>query len=125
MSAKRADYARVQEIYDVVTETQRQIASLAFTKNRFCAPKNDVDDLIAEGIMNRVFRATEEAGHITEEAALCYGFDRAGVNGVRNRLAHAYGEVDRAIIWSVIEHDFPELLAACQRFCADKGLELS
>lgn len=124
MSAKRADYARVQEIYDVVTQTQRQIGALGFNEKRFASPANDTEDLIAEGIMNRVFRVTEEAGHVSEETALRYGFDRAGINGVRNRLAHAYGEVDRTIIWSVIKYDFPELLSACQRYCADKGIEL-
>lgn len=125
MNAKRDDFARIQEIYDIITETQRQISALPFSRHQFIEPGNDMDDLIAEGIMNRVFRVTEEAGHVDATTASTYGFERSAVNGVRNRLAHAYGEVDREIVWSVRENDFPQLLAACQAFCDDRGLELS
>ena len=62
MSAKGSDLARIQEIWDVGVQTQNQIASLGFTRNRFLEPQSDVDDLIGEGIMNRVLRITEEAG---------------------------------------------------------------
>lgn len=124
MSAKSSDLARLQEVYDVVTQTQRQIEALGFTKQRFVAPSSDADDLIAEGIMNRVLRATEEAGHLSEEVAVPYGFDRRGVLGVRNRLAHAYGEVDRELIWLVVEEDFDALLKACRAYCEDNAIEL-
>ena len=49
--------------------------------------------------MNRVFRIVEEAGKISDSVADEYGFERRGASVVRNRLAHAYGEVDRDIIW--------------------------
>lgn len=125
MNAKRDDLSRVQEIYDVVCQTQRQISSLGFNKERFVDPQGDEDDLIAEGILNRVLRITEEAGHIDDDKAMEYGFDRHAVLGVRNRLAHAYGEVDREIIWSVIDQDFDALLKACVSFCEDNGADIS
>ena len=124
MSAKHDDWARLQEIYDVVRETRIQMEQIGFTKERFLDPENAQDDLISEGLMNRVFRVTEEVGHLSDEVARRYGFDRQGVLGVRNRLAHAYGEVDREIIWSVIKEDFDELLDACRRYCADNNIEL-
>ena len=124
MSAKRDDLSRVQEIYDVILETRRQMKALAFTRERFVSPCNDVDDLVAEGILNRVLRFTEAAGHVSEEVAQRYAFDRAGVSGVRNRLAHAYGDVDREIIWDVIVNDFPRLLGSCRAYCDDEGIEL-
>lgn len=68
MSAKSTDLARVQEVYDVVRQTQEQMRKLVFTKERFLNPTNDVDDLIAEGLMNRAFRITEEAGKISTDA---------------------------------------------------------
>lgn len=74
--------------------------------------------------MNRVLRVTEEAGHVSEEVASKYGFECAGILGVRNRLAHAYDDVDGQIIWSVVGDDFPELLEACRRYCEDNGLAL-
>ena len=124
MNAKGTDLARIQEVYDVIKETQRQMAGLEITYDRFVSPASDADDLIAEGILNRVLRATEEAGKISEEIAQAYGFDLHGVSGVRNRLAHAYGEVDRDIIWTVIQEDFSKLVEACERFADDCGIEL-
>lgn len=124
MNAKRDDWARLQEIHDVIIATQSQMQELSFSEERFLRPSNAQDDLIAEGILNRVLRVTEEAGHVSETVAKKYGFDRQGVLGVRNRLAHAYGEVDREIVWSVIQNDFGELLESCKRFCEDNGIEM-
>lgn len=124
MSAMSDDLSRVQEIHDIITHTQEQLRSLEFTKERFEKPESDSDDLIAEGLMNRVFRVTEEAGRMSPEAAGAYGFDTRGARGVRNRFAHVYGEVDRGIVWEVIENDFPNLLESCARYCEDKGVDL-
>ena len=71
--------------------------------------------------MNRVLRVTEEVGRLSDEVSQRYGFEKHAVLGVRNRLAHAYGDVDREIIWAVIEHDFDELLASCALYCEDNG----
>lgn len=124
MNAKSDDLARLQEIHDVIRQTKRQMAELAFTKDRFMHPSTDSDDLIAEGILNRVLRVTEEAGHLSDEVATRYGFERHAVLGVRNRLAHAYGEVDRDIVWSVIDQDFDALLGACRAYCEDHGIDI-
>lgn len=125
MSAKPSDLGRIQEIFDVVTQTQQQMRELEFTRERFLHPASTEDDLISEGIINRVLRVAEEAGRISDEISRTYGFDTKGASGVRNRLAHAYGEVDREILWTVISADFDELLASCRAYCDDKGLELS
>lgn len=124
MSARPTDMGRVQEIYDVVTQTQRQMSAVGMTKDAFLSPVDDAADLMAEGIMNRVFRVTEEAGRVGEDIARVHGFDTAGARGVRNRLAHAYGDVDRELIWDVIENDFPVLLEACRSYCDEEGFEL-
>ncbi|MDM8163445.1 HepT-like ribonuclease domain-containing protein [Collinsella intestinalis] len=125
MTAKHSDLGRIQEIYDVVTQTQRQMCELELSKVRFLEPANTEDDLIAEGLINRVLRVAEEAGRIGDDTAQRYGFDTKGASGVRNRLTHAYGEIDRDIIWQVISEDFDELIRSCHAFCDDEGLELS
>lgn len=125
MSAKPSDLGRIQEIFDVVTQTQQQMRELGFKRERFLHPASTEDDLISEGIINRVLRVAEEAGRISDEISRTYGFDTKGASGVRNRLAHAYGEVDREILWAVISADFDKLLASCRAYCDDKGLELS
>lgn len=124
MSAKSSDFSRIQEIHDVIKQTQEQIESLAITSERFLEPRDDNDDLLAEGLMNRVFRVTEELGRIDEATAEKYGFDTHGAKGVRNRLAHVYGQVDRSIIWKVMSEDFDEILEACRCFAADRGIAI-
>lgn len=124
MNARNSDLGRIQELHDVIVQTQHQLQELSFTKGRFTKPSCPADDLIAEGIMNRVFRAMEEAGSLSSGISEAYGFDTRGIKGVRNRLAHAYGEVDRDIIWSVVQEDFPALLASCFAYCNDVGVDL-
>lgn len=124
MSAKRSELGRIQEVYDIIAKTRTQIASTQFTKERFLYPANDEDDLMAEGILNRVLRLTEELGYIEEATAKKYAFNDKGARGIRNRLAHAYGEVDREIVWNVIENDFDEIIDGCAAYCEDIGVEL-
>lgn len=124
MSAKKSELGRIQEVYDIIAKTRSQIASTQFTKGRFLDPANDEDDLMAEGILNRVLRLTEELSYIEEATAKKYAFNDKGARGIRNRLAHAYGEVDREIIWDVIENDFDEIIDGCTAYCGDIGIEL-
>ena len=49
---------------------------------------------------------------------------KKSVKYLRNRLAHAYGEVDREIVWSVIENGFNEIPAGCKTYCEDMGVEI-
>ena len=124
MSAKKSDLGRIQEIYDIAMKTREQIERTQFAKERFLNPQSDEDDLMAEGILNRILRLTEELGHIENRTAERYAFEDKGARGIRNRLAHAYGEVDREIVWNVIESDLDEVLASCKAYCDDKGVEL-
>lgn len=124
MNAKATDLARVQEMFNLVTLTQRQIEELGISEQRFKAPETTTDELLAEAIMSRVFRITEEAGALSDEALERYDFERRSLKGVRNRLARAYGDVNADLIWEVIEVDFPKLLEGCQAYCDDLGLEL-
>ena len=124
MSAKATDLTRVQEIFNLIMETRGQMARLGITEQRFKSPESDADQLVAEAIMNRVLRITEEAGSLSDSALAHYDFERRAIKGVRNRLAHAYGDVNADIIWQVIDEDFPVLLEGCQRYCDELGLEL-
>lgn len=44
-------------------------ASLSSQRPRFLEPANTEDDLIAEGLINRVLRVAEEAGRIGDDTA--------------------------------------------------------
>ena len=123
MSARKDDLGRIQEIYDTVAKTLEQIEGSGFSHDRFVRPETIEDDLMAEGLLNRVFRVSEEGGALSG-AFERYGFPLHEMSGMRNILAHAYGEIDREIAWKVIEVDFPDLLCACERYCEDAGVSL-
>lgn len=42
------------------------------------------------------------------------------IRGMRNILAHNYGEVDPTATWLTVRQDIPLLLAACERFLNSK-----
>jgi len=123
MNAYSSELQRIQEIYDVVLQTQSQLLEIGMDKERFLNPVNAVDELIVEGIENRVFRVEEEGGRMDDEAE-SFGFDRKAMSGLRNILAHDYGQIDREIIWNVLEKDFPALVESCENYCASLGIEL-
>lgn len=123
MSARESDLLRIQEIYDVATQTKAQIEELGLSKEQFVSPGTARDELIAEGLVNRVFRVTEEGCNLSGLFAE-YGFELRAMNGIRNRLAHAYGTIDMDIVWDVLEIEFPKLVDACVRYCEDEGIDL-
>ncbi|WP_304426301.1 DUF86 domain-containing protein [uncultured Adlercreutzia sp.] len=123
MSAKPNDALRIQEMYDVATQTLAQFEDLGLTEERFLNPTSAQEDLVADGLVNRVLRVTEEGGKLSEELAE-YGFEMREMSALRNRIAHAYGTVDKAIVWQVLVEEFPALVESCERYCEDQGLYL-
>lgn len=124
MSAKENDLLRIQEIYDVVTQTLAQVKELRMTRERFVLPTSVEDELIAEGLANRVFRVTEEGGKLSDLFSK-YGFELHEMSGLRNRLAHAYGTVDMGIVWDVLVVEFPKLQKGCEQYCDEEGISLT
>lgn len=123
MSAKENDLLRIQEMYDIATQTMSQIDELDFNRERFVHAQTVQDQLIAEGLANRVFRITEEGGKLSELFKE-YGFELREMSGLRNRLAHAYGTIDMEIVWNVLETEFPKVIEGCERYCDDSGITL-
>ena len=87
-------------------------------------PQTTEAALAAEGLANRVFRVAEEGGKLSAIFE-SYGFELHKMNGMRNRLAHAYGTVDMGIVWDVLESEFPRLRVACEHYCKENNLALS
>jgi uncharacterized protein with HEPN domain len=72
--------------------------------------------------MNRVFRITEEMGKVSDAVAEKYGIDSAGARGVRNRLAHVYGDVDAEIVWNILADELDSIIVACKSYCEENNL---
>lgn len=71
------------------------MAQILYNKERFINPQGALEELLAEGICNRVFRVTEELVHVSAKTSSECGFEQHAVAGVRNRLVNAYGEIDK------------------------------
>ncbi|MEC4272884.1 HepT-like ribonuclease domain-containing protein [Adlercreutzia sp. R25] len=124
MNARENDLLRIQEIYDIATQTIAQLDELRICREQFVRPASAQEALIGEGLANRVFRAAEEGGRLSQ-VFVEYGFELREMSGLRNRLAHAYGTVDMHVVWDVLQHDFPKLVAACEAYCEERGIALA
>ena len=126
MSAKNSDYTRVAELYGVIQETKGRVAYVGMDKEAFIAADTFDARILVNGLLMCVFRATEEAGSISEETCAAHPVIYwRGIKSTRNVLAHDYGEVDREAVWDSIEHDFSELERFCLAFAEENGIDLS
>lgn len=125
MNAKNSDIKRVQELYSVIQETKLRVQAFGITKGEFLGSDSVQNRSIADSLLMCVFRATEEAGNMSESVKQAYpAIAWSGIRSMRNILAHDYGSVDKAIIWASIEHDFPELEDFCCEYCESCGISL-
>ena len=124
MSGRGDDTARVCEIYAVVVQTLRQVVESGVTASSFMEPRTAVEELVADGLIARVLRVTEEAGNLSEDLEK-YGIPVGACRGMRNIIAHTYWRVDRAVVWQALAEDFPAVRDACERYARDKGFDLS
>ena len=83
MSAKATDLARIQEMFDLITETQGQIERLGITEERFKKARYSVrmSGFSRRAIMNRVLRVTEGAGSLSDGALAHYEPRAPGYQG--------------------------------------------
>lgn len=123
MSARKDDPARVCEILEVIVSTQRQIEELGLTGDAFIHPSNAAEELMADGLVSRVLRVTEETGCLSSDLEQ-YGVPVRSARDMRNIIAHTYRRVDRVAIWQTVVEDFPSIRAACERYCTDRGIAL-
>ena len=119
MNAKNSDLKRVQDLYAGIKEFE-------ITKQEFLEDDSVRNRMIADGLLMCVFRATEEAGNMSEEVKAAYpGIEWSGIHTMRDILAHDYGSADRVIIWASIEYDFPELEQFCIAYCEERGCSIN
>ena len=58
----------------------------------------------------------EAAGRVSDERkAALSDIPWRQIAGMRNRLVHGYGAVDRDVLWNVVHDDLPDLIAKLRR----------
>lgn len=104
---------------------QSTIRWTGMKREAFVHPRDLQERLNQEGIANYVYRIVEELGALTDETKEEYP-DMAWtqIRGLRNILAHAYGDVQPAMVWQIIEEDIPAVLVFCQAWADDHDIEL-
>jgi uncharacterized protein with HEPN domain len=72
--------------------------------------------LVQHGVINCLYIITEAASRVSDETRdLHPEIEWDVIRGMRNRLAHAYFDVNLSIVWHSATVDTPHLLAAVQR----------
>lgn len=102
--SKIDDPTRLRHMRDAAIE------AISFTANR------DLSDLYSDrmltlAVVKDIEIIGEAASKISTECRTKYPqISWAEIIGMRNRLTHAYFEVDLDIIWEVVTHDLPILI---------------
>ena len=107
-----ADRIRIQHILDAAAEATAFIANL------------DPEDLAGNrllllALVKEIEIVGEAATQISEELrASSPQIPWAKIKGMRNRLIHAYSDVNVQLIWNTVVSDLPELTDALRRLLA-------
>lgn len=98
----------------------RHMAEAAEAALRFCHGRTradvESDDMLRFALTRAVEIIGEAANKVSAEArAQIPGIAWPAVVGMRNRLVHAYFDVDSQILWTTVEDRLPSLLAEVKR----------
>lgn len=76
-------------------------------------------DLVQHGVINCIYIIGEAATRITPATRKQFpGIEWDVIRGLRNRLAHAYFDINLGIIWYTATIDTPQLLASVEQILA-------
>ena len=86
-------------------------SALAFAKGRVRADL-DIDKMLQFALVQAVQIVGEAASKVSAEArAELPDVPWAVITGMRNRLVHAYFEINQDILWTTVRQALPDLLA--------------
>lgn len=71
----------------------------------------DTDEMLLFALVRAVEIVGEAAARVTDATRSGIPLPWAAVVGMRNRLIHAYFDIDRDILWATVEQSLPALLA--------------
>ena len=72
----------------------------------------DRDEILTLALTRAVEIVGEAAARVSGATQVRYdGIPWTEIVGLRNRLVHGYNSVDLNILWDIVKHDLPELMA--------------
>ena len=93
------------------------------TEEAFIATDDVQTRAIADSLLMCVLRVTEEAGKLSDAVQFAHPeIDWRGIAGMRNYLAHDYGNIDRKMVWAATHEEFDGLRNACVQIIEETSL---
>lgn len=111
--SKIDDETRLRHIKDAAAE------ALSFVKNR---TREDLDNdrMLSLALVRLIEIIGEAANNVSESNQAKYNqIPWRQIIGMRNRIIHAYFDVDLEIVWQVITQDLPPLLIEVKKAIKD------
>jgi uncharacterized protein with HEPN domain len=107
--SKIDDATRLRHMRDAAVE------AIAFSRDRNRA-ELDGDRMLTLALVKDIEIVGEAAGRISTDCKSKYPeIPWVQMIGMRNRLTHAYFEIDLDIVWEVAIHDLPPLVAQLEK----------
>ena len=125
MTAMPNDDLSMLEIRRLVEDIHYRIDAFEITEDVALRPKSKKEEALIDVVFISVYRLLEEANSLSFEVKSEYSeVPWDAVRGMRNRLAHDYSHVDRAIVWETISNGIDELGRIAGDYVEKRGLEL-
>jgi uncharacterized protein with HEPN domain len=82
----------------------------------------DTDRLLSYGLVRAIEVIGEAASKVTSDGrALAPGIPWPSVTGMRNRIVHAYYDIDLDRVWDTVTDDLPSLMAELTQMLCERG----
>ena len=99
---------RIVEDYETFT---KRLGYSGMTEDRFCNDHSFEGEYAYDAVMNPLYRIVEDVAHLSDAVTnTAPEFPWKKVIGFRNFLAHGYAQIDRRLVWSIIEDELPNLI---------------
>ncbi len=81
------------------------------------------NQMVVDAVVRNIEIIGEASKNVPEDIrAACKDVPWNKLNGIRNRVVHAYFGVDASIIWFIVENELMSLKKSIERMLADQGL---
>ncbi len=108
-----ADRERLLHMRDAAHEAYHFVATI--TESDFYH-----SSLTQHGVQHCLYIIGEAASRVSDGTrAQLTGIDWIAIRGMRNRLAHAYFEIDLEIIWRTVQENIPQLITVLDELLPD------
>lgn len=98
---------------ELMLDTARRLRALARERSR---GELDVDDVAQLAMLHLIQRLGEAASRLTADFRAAHSeFPWGEMIGMRNRIVHAYHDLDPDVVWHIATEDIEAVIASLER----------